>query len=626
MEHFWQSKNPHTCVFRDLTRLASEIKTREAQWTKWTSIFLNEPLAGLKLDQFSRAASYKAMLDNAACEEPLVLNPARNCIKSLAARIASQRPTAKFTASTDGPNGWSIKQRAKGLTKFVRGEWHRSKFHQQAIKVFLHGAVLGIGAMHIYPGYKHVEFEVVAPWELIVDEQAAMDGVARQLYRVKHVPAEKLQARFCGSHVDARYRKSNQQAIDSAKTRAVDYGTTHKTTTDLVRVVEAWHLPSGWGAHDGYHVICVEDATLTPPKERDWSYDHFPFAFFRWNEPLIGWYPQGLIEESAPIQTQQNKLLARIQRAMDLYSNANTFVEEGTIEESHLTNTSGNIIPVKAHAKFMPKTMMPNSISSEIYRFVWDLNRTVYRETGVSELSASSIKPPGIESGRGLMELKDTESGRHALTNLGWDDFYLMAAELTVCAARAMHARDGEYKTLVKTKKTISTLNWKDVDLDRDSHIIQVFPSSSLPHEPSGRLQQVENLLAAGFIDKGQALSLLRFPDLEQFYSLETAAAEDIEHQIEKMLVDGEEQRPEPYMDLGLGLRMMTSALLRAANQGAPMDNIQLVMAWIEEADRMLEEAAQREAVVTQAQQQNPGPQGLPPNMQAAMALPPQGV
>ena len=31
---------------------------------------------------------------------------------------------------------------------------------------------------------------------------------------------------------------------------------------DLVRVRESWHLPSGKGAKDGKHVVCVKGATL----------------------------------------------------------------------------------------------------------------------------------------------------------------------------------------------------------------------------------------------------------------------------------------------------------------------------------------------------------------------------
>jgi hypothetical protein len=142
-----------------------------------------------------------------------------------------------------------------------------------------------------------------------------------------------------------------------------------------------------------------------------------------------------------------------------------------------------------------------------------------------------------------------------------------------------------------------------------------------LPHEPAGRIREVENLIEGGFIDHKQGLVLLRMPDLEQFASLETAAYEDIEMQIELMLVKGEEVRPEPFQDLTLGLAMMTSAMLRARTQGAPPEHVKLLMDWIEEADSMLASAQAPEMPLPAAPMGPAGNAagGMPPALPAGM-------
>jgi hypothetical protein len=615
-QHFWKSKTPEESVFNSLSRLEEEINRRESYWKRYLGVYLNHVVTGLHPGD--RATSRQAFKNRKKTERRLALNPIKNCIKTLGARIATQRPMVKIQTSTSGPNAWSQKVKARGLEKFILGEWERAKFYQKTVKIFHYAAAVGIGAMHIYPGYKHVEFEPVPPWELVVDEQAALNGETRQLIRVKYIPAERLMARFCHESLPQRWRADNERAIDKAVKDNAVMREGKKIITDLVKVAEAWHLPSGWGADDGYHAVCIEGRTLTPPKWRQWEIESFPFAMFRWQDPLIGWYPQGLVEEMEPIQGQENKLLGRIQDSMHLHSVTNTYYEEGSIKKEHMKNTSGNLIPVRKGSS-LPKTGMPTSISSEVFRFVFDLDQRVYRDSGVSELSAQSIKPPGIDSGRGLMVLKDTESGRHAQTNIEWDDFHHSSAGLTICAGGEIHSRDGDYRTNFYirngTSKGIEQIKWSDVNMDKDMYEISIFPSSSLPHEPAGRIREVENLIEGGFIDHKQGLVLLRMPDLEQFASLETAAYEDIEMQIELMLVKGEEVRPEPFQDLTLGLAMMTSAMLRARTQGAPPENVKLLMDWIEEADSMLASA--------QAPEMPPPAAPMGPAGNAAGSMPP---
>lgn len=623
---FWKvDSDPHVPLFGMLGRLKRHLNERDRRWQRFVSAFLNgRPVHGFAPGDLEEGDAEVMRRVTARGEERrLVLNPSENCIAALAARVASQRPRATYLTETEGPDAWSLKQRARRLEKFVAGEWARGRFYRKTAKIFLHAGAVGFGAMHIYAGADAICFDVVPPWELIVDEQAAMNGETRTLMRRKWVPLETAIARFAGTGLPSKMRSANQAALEKAQ---ADGGTIRrgvKTVTNMIPLLEAWHLPSGWGAEDGRHVICTQGRTLTPKEDWKWEQSRFPIAFFPWSQPIIGFWPQGLMEREEPAQVQLNKLLGRMQDAVHMYSVANTFFEDGSITKEHLKNATGNLIPVKKGTRLMPVTTMPNALSAELVKMVYDLRAWIHEETGVSQLSAASVKPAGIESGRGLMVLKDSETGRHALLNTQWDDSHVDSAELTEMAADELDERtDGGYSSTFVGRRAIERIPWKEVRIDREKRQIQVFPSSSLPHEPAGRFEQVENYRQGGYINKAQAQALMRMPDIDQLQSLDAADYEIVEWQIERILVHGEERMPMRYQDNELAREVGTAACLRAEMQGAPKDRIDKLKGYIEQADAYAQEAqAAAMPPAGAGPMQGMMPQGMMPQ---GSGLPPQ--
>lgn len=593
---WWKSDNadPHESVDEVLSRLSSDVSARNERWRRYLSLLLNRLVPGFTPgSKIGEADVFKGL-------EPLLsLNPVEQVMATLAARISTQLPRVKFLTDTDGPDGWSMKLRAEGYEKFVAGEWYRCKVSRLAALWFVRAAAVGFGAMKAYESADHrLAFEATPSWELIVDEQAAISATPRCLYQVGYWPAEVL----VGMYPDREAAIVGEMG-KNIRSRP-DTGTA--TVTDLVEVREAWHLQSSEKANDGRHVVCLQKCTLTPPDEQGWDLRTFPFAFFAWDTPVLGWYPSGLVEKEEPLQAQINKLFGRIQNAMHLYSQANTYVEDGSIKDGALTNSAGNVVHYKKGSP-PPKTEMPASVSSEVFSFLWELVSHVFQDAGVSQLSAQSVKPAGIESGRALRVLADQESGRHAGLNQRWDDAWLDLSELTVAMAAQIAKRNPGWSTNYKKGSKIERIKWSDVNLERDSYELQVFPSSQLPHQPAGRLATVEELIQAGFVSQEQGKALLNFPDLEQFTSLEVAGQEDIDWMIEQMLVHGKYHAPEPYQNLTLAIPRIQSAVLRARMQNAPEERRQMLLDWLEQAMDILQ--PQPPPVVPQGP---PGEPGLP--------------
>lgn len=186
------------------------------------------------------------------------------------------------------------------------------------------------------------------------------------------------------------------------------------------------------------------------------------------------------------------------------------------------------------------------------------------------------------------------------------------AAKIIVDLARDVYDSNPDYSIKAKGAKFIETIKWSEVDMEEDQYMMQVFPTSALASSPSGRLQDVQELLQAGFISKEQGLKLLDFPDLEGAYNMVNAAYDDIEAMIERMVSKSEYQTPEPYQNLDLGIQMCQQAYLHYRSLNAPDEKLELLRMWMEDAQALLKKAAE-------AAQPPPLPMDAAPPMDAAL-------
>lgn len=619
-KRWWNLKKAevHGEIKNVLSALEGDVSERNARWRRYLSLYLNKdvegwaPGTGVDETQGWR----NALLG----EKRLYVNPISNCCHTLAARIASQKIAPQFLTSTNGVDSFGLRETAKKAQKAVQGEWQRENVYRKVVSVFFDAAVLGLGAMAVFSRDGRVCFERTFPGELIIDAKACQTTEPRTLYQVRPVPADVLVDRY------PKFRDEIWRAVGNFGIASPEPG--YIEVTDLVEMVEAWHLPSGKvsvpdgdkkiNSKGGRHAVTIPGATL---EMEDWTRDHFPFAWLRWSTPVIGWYPQGIPESSEPLQSEANKLLRRVQDAHHIYSVARTFVPRGAVKKPDLRNVTGDI--VEYDGNIAPKTDMPPSVSSEVYQFIGRLVEWVYEGEGVSMLSATSKKPAGVESGVALRTLQDTESGRHSLLSVAFEDLHVDLAKLTVeeCQTLAAAGEQG-YESRYRTKSGYEAINWGDLDLDRDAYELQVFPTSYLPYTPTGRLATVQEMLEAGFIDRKQAVLLLSFPDLDQFVSLETAALEDIDRQIEAMLVDGKPEHPERFQDLEAALARVTSALIRARCESVGEDRQQLLLDYIDQAVLLLEPPA---PPPEPGMGDQPGA-GMPPEMMPPGPMPMDGA
>jgi hypothetical protein len=266
--------------------------------------------------------------------------------------------------------------------------------------------------------------------------------------------------------------------------------------------------------------------------------------------------------------------------------------------DAHINNKIGGVIRFQGNP---PTPGQLGQIPTELFSHLDRLYQRAYEIVGISQLSATSKKPDGLDSGKALREYNDLETERFMTVAARYEDAFMTASKIMVDLAKDLDdmIEDGDYEVKVKGGKFMESIKWKDVHLDEDKYMMEVFPTSALSSTPAGRLQEVQELLQAGFISKEDGMKLLDFPDLEGYYNMTNSGVEDIDAAIERMVDDGVYETPEPYQNLTYGVKKMQQAYLLYRRQGAPDSRLELLRRWMEEAN----------ALMTRAQTPQPAPQ-----------------
>lgn len=476
----------------------------------------------------------------APLRDRLTYNIVQSCIDTLTARISQNKPKPMFL-TTAGDS--KLQRKAKKLDSFCYGLFYENKLYQAAPKAFRDACVFGEGIIHAYTEAGEVKYERVLPYELLVDYLESHYGPesTKSLFRIKNIDRTELAEAFPDKAEDIA-RMSNTSTFISANNRSV---------ADTVTVIEAWRIPVG--EKEGRHVIVTENSILC---DETYEEDFFPFAVLRYSPRLYGFYAQGMAEQLVPLQVEINRTLISIQRSLYLGGTHKIFVKSGSkVIKSHFDNAIGTIMEYAGDT--MPQYVVPQLVQPEIYSHLENMIQKGYQLPGVSQLSASSLKPMGIDSGKALRAVDDIQVQRFQTVAQNYEQFFVDLAQITVSVARKAYAEEGELTVKVPGKRFIEEIDWKDVDMEDDEFQLQIYPVSKLPNDPEGRLATIQEMMQAGLISPEAGRRLLDFPDLESEENLYNATADYLHMILDKIVEDGEFTPPAPEDNLDLAKKLI---------------------------------------------------------------------
>lgn len=559
----------------------------------------------------------------------------RSACESVQAKIAGrQKPKPEFL--TSGGN-YKQKRRAQRLNKFVEGVWHQSQgrynnLWELTARVQLDAEIWHAGVVKTIadPVDKKVEYERVLPWRLLIDDAEAIDGNPRNMIHYYPYGKEELKARYCTKEHLKRLKKEGFEHLTMDELEALidganevepgdaDTGEDVHKLMDIVWVWEGWRLPIG-PDKPGKHMIAINGIPLD---WEDWEDTTFPFSVLRWTDEAWGYWGTSLVDITASIQEEISHTLERLQESVNLNSQQIIQYEEGAQIPEYLESNETTVLIPRNPGTAPAVIDVPPPFHDKLFQYLMSQRDAVFEVSGASQMSATSRKEPGITSGVAIRNMNDIETERFSLQASLYEWLHVDIARETVKGMRRI-AKDGA-NPVVKWPgmRFMREFSWSDVSLEEDQYHLRIFPTSSLPSTPAGRLATVEEMMMSGMISPDNARRLLGWADLEQFSKRENSQREFIDMLIERFL-DAEDEgeleelggfeSPEPFMSLETAMVQFAQAYFEAKLERAPEFNVGLLRDWISAADAQMkaaEQAMQEMQAAAAGPPPGPGPAG----------------
>jgi len=510
---------------------------RQRQAAIFARLYGNQSLFGFVGSNLSKMDQYAGLPPD---------RPTFNIISSvtdtLVSKLTQSRPSPVFLT-----NNGDYKERnlAKQLNNFINGEFYRTKAYDVMEYVLRDALVEGTGCLKVYENdKKEVAIERVFLTELFVDLSESYMGDPRSLYQVKLIDREVLETSF---------PKVSKKIILEAEASTLDNSAeSSKTISDLVLVVEGWHLPSGPGSGDGRHTIACSTGVIL---DEEYTKDTFPFIFLHHKKRTFGFWSQGVAETLMGTQIEINSLLNTISRAIKLVGVPRVFIEDGSkVVKAHQNNEVGVIVTYRGTK---PSYEVAPCVPQEMYAERDRLIQYGYRQEGLSEMAANSEKPAGLDSGEAIRTYDDINTDRFAALSRRYDNVFIDLAYQITDKARDIAKRDGKYSTVFPDKTGSKEVDLPKASLLNDSYVIQCFNESSLPKNPAGRQQAIVERVQAGILSIKEGRRLMDYPDLAQIETLANASEERIFMILDEIVEKGKYTEPDPFMDLALAEQLV---------------------------------------------------------------------
>lgn len=493
------------------------------------------------LNVYSYAGSNVSKMDRTKTlpDDKPTFNLVESCTDTLVSRLTQNQPEPKFL--TDGAD---YKQRhlAQSLNQFILGEFYQCKVYEKAAKMLRDGCITGTGALKIYRGPDNkVAVDRVMVTDLYVDDNDSLNGDPQQMYQFKLMDRGRLMAN------NPKAMGVIAMAPQSYPDNAPDSG---RTTADQILLIEAWKLPSGPDPEaDGYvpgkHVIACQAGIIF---EEEWKRPKFPFVFFKYSDPFLGFWGQGLGQRLFGTQMSLNRIMYTIARAITLVGVPKYFIEAGSkVSKAYINNEIGTIVP---YSGVMPVLQTHESNAADMYQERDKLIDYGFRQEGISNMQATGAKPKGLDSGEAIRSYDDVNSDRFAETARKYENVFVELAYHITDVAMEIADETGKYQTVYPNKDGTKEINLPQMKFLKNPFVIKCFTESSLPRTPGGRIATVTEQVQAGMLSLKEGRRLLKFPDLEENAKLDNASEERIFQCLDKIVEDGEYTMPDPYMDL----------------------------------------------------------------------------
>lgn len=360
---------------------------------------------------------------------------------------------------------------------------------------------------------------------------------------------------------------------------------TSEVTRDEVTFIKYWNSKD--------HIM----ATLIPEmkyiKVEDWENDVIPFLTITYDDPISTKSTTSVVDLLYSIQRQVDSILDKISEAVDRsLVNIITIPNNSNIKDEKMSNKVAQIIRYDFTSEMTGNPVgiqTPAPIDGSYINLLNKFTDDAYQMVGISELSVTSQKPTGLDSGKALQSLENIEADRFQLQVNKVVHMYDEVAR--ICT----ELFDG---SILPVSNDRMKLSWKLLRKINEKMTIQFTAVDNESKLPSGKSVEIQNLAKSGFLPVNRVPMLMYTPDLEQAYSFAMNAYNAIQTVIWDCVKE-DKYKIDPYIPLEeLKPEIMNTCLLLKSLGGEDNErDIKKLLKLYKEADRMEAEVGQAETM-----------------------------
>lgn len=413
------------------------------------------------------------------------INVIASCIDTLHSKIAQSKVRPFFTTI----NGtFKDIQCVKQAQQFFDTYYDEQNVNKKISDAFKDACIFDTGVIYIDEEQKTINRAL--PFQVFVrPAEVNYNKLTRVFYEQKDFPISLLPEK-----IYSKFKNKSMEYVDFG----IYYDTLNKTK-----------------AYTGNGSIILTET---------YNADVIPFVFLYYKNPVLGNVTTSVADQLVNIQQEINILMAKIKDASQLNPALTFLVPEGSsMKVTQLSNRVGNAISYKplANGGLPVTSATPAFIDNQYISVLNELVQKAYDIVGISQLSAQSKKPTGLDSGIALATMEDVESDRFE-TQLN----QVIRAFIDV-AKTCIKVFPQDENILPEISNRVS-IKWQDIVKESSNMSIQYSGADNLSKDPSTKLQQLQQLSMAGVIPSARIPQLMQIPDLEMGYSLSNNAIDAV--------------------------------------------------------------------------------------------------
>jgi hypothetical protein len=575
----------------------------------YASLYSNLPLLGFGVNSYTRTIAHQGRIS---------LNALQNAIDSLTSKVCKNRPRPMWQ-TVEGD--YELIEKAENADKWCDGRYHQLGYYHTIFpgKV-LDCNIYGLGATKIHSVDLGEGLEPVVerryPWEIIVDDRECMYGrpwrIAERRYFDKQEAFDLYKKDKAGKEAK-EWNLDLERVIQSRATWTDRVDFDRDESSEQVVIYEGYSRRTS--RRPGKKIIALRGKTLD---YAGFNEPDVPYNLLRPEVQMMGFYGIGCCERAAGVQGEINRIVRDVQMAMHLIAKPHWMVESSSNVNS--TSLNNDIATIIKYSGTRPEVYTPQSMSGEVFQHLQYLVKSLYEMLGISQLSAQSQKPAGLNAAVAMRTYLDTETVRFSnlirnVEESASEDAWKLAKEAARIGWKKQVLSRGASKG-----RLLDRVTWDKVDFDTMS--VQVTPGSKLPDTPAGQREFALEMAQYTQVTTDDIFEMLELGETEPFARRRLAGKKNVERDIMKIR-RGEKVVRDAIGDHQMAYKMMLDAYEEAKHDGIPEKRLRVMRDYIKATYRFLTGKAWMPAGPNPLPG-SPMPAG-PPGMPPPGAPPPMG-